>query len=420
MSKIYFKTDLINCTCNYKDGDYIVFDKNIIFSANDNCVFNRTYDLEIGYFDTNLYMSDDKKSLYYPSMKINSSDDVYVYDKISAICDTPTYKIIINGSFKNCTCNYVNNDVLKKDKNIIITANNGYYFDKSFEIEIGGFTIPINRSTDNTKLIYDFTEHEIKDDVILNDNYYSVKKVVKLSPFIDIFNPSTLDLMKLSKNRFTDVEPYIDYFNYVTNLYLMPFKIPDKYKTTKKVILGFKDTQITTTLINDYQIKIDIGIIKVPDLYNNSFDYLNTICTLYLPYYDNIDIDVNYVIGKSLHIDYIYNLYIGSVTINIYSDNLLIHSINTDIKISYPYVINDKIRDNYIDVLNNDIKQAYMIVARNKPINHNNNNDVYITDMIDNYNGFITCKDIHINNFNGLQVELDMIKDKLREGIYNV
>ena len=413
-----------NCTCNYNDGDLIEPTKDIVIKANKGFLFDRDFKYKENAFTMSVSPTTENTVLRISTNKIDINTVIKLNDDYVANKETINYKIFITGSFENCTCNYKDGETLSLDKNIIITATENYYFDRDFKYKIGVNTYFIKHNETKDELILEVKT--VTEDIYFYDKYFAVEKTTKLNGFINIYNPTESEILKLSEKRFVHNDVWgteIDMFSYITNLFITPFKIPTDLiqKDKKDIILGYSNSFVKSNVINTYVYKLDLGKIHITGKYNNSFDYLNTNCTIHLPFTNSIDIDVNYVIDKDISVTYFYNFYTGDTTINIYSNDILINTIDTNISTTYPYIMDKEVKSNFNTIHYNELDNMYIILERSKPLNSDNKKQIFIQDKIINYSGFMIVDNITINNFNGLKNEFDMISELLKEGvIYNV
>lgn len=98
------------------------------------------------------------------------------------------------------------------------------------------------------------------------------------------------------------------------------------YSTSNKYISILKlDLQINADLINsenhftNYLYTYDLGTFKVDEKYHNVYDYLNTICVFKIPFYGDINIDVDYVVNQTINITMQVNFITGESLLQIYS-----------------------------------------------------------------------------------------------------
>jgi len=329
------------------------------------------------------------------------------------------YKVTITGTIENCTCNYSNGEVITDDKpNIVITANDGYEFDGVYTYLRGvitsSFTVSDDKKTLSTS-ISDGYNYE------LDEDYKAVKKVEMIGDFTRLYNPVESELTELAKVRFQND---VDMGQYITALFKIPFAIPTDMITEEKrnIVLGTLDTNVTANGLTTYNMFVDIGEITIPEKYQNVYDYIDTECVLNLPFFDKVYLSNEFVIGQTLLIEYVIDLYSGNATCNIYSSFTggIVESTNGVISCNIPFV--QKINNNVVGLISNINKNiidtAYVEVIRNRPYNIETvfGNETIDFGVIGDYNGFIKVSDVVLNS-SATNEEKNEIIDLLKEGV---
>lgn len=335
--------------------------------------------------------------------------------------------VYLTGTFNNCTCNYENGEKVDTTKPIQITANNGYDFKAVYKYrDSTAITHTLSKNEDNTILTISNTSFVDTKDYYLNDNYSATKISELVSGFVNLYRTNNTELKKLSKARFVDNEgTTVDYGEFITQLYVLPFEIDSGLIGEKdNIILGNYDSNVESTIILDSKLYIDGGTITIPNKYNNVYDYLNTTCTLRLPYFNPIIIDVDNVIGKTLTIQYIIDLYSGNCTATITSSftNEIIHSETTNIVTQIPFIQkqNNSIVNQLSNVNENLIDTAFIEIVRNIPYYANNNifgKATIVFDTIGNVTGYCEVSDIQLIT-TATNEEKEEIESILKDGIF--
>ncbi|MCS5737191.1 hypothetical protein, partial [Herbiconiux daphne] len=130
-----------------------------------------------------------------------------------------------------------------------------------------------------------------------------------------------LALASISNQPSGSAKPQIDYSKYVYNLVETPYELPNVPvdKNADIHIWGFS-TGVKARMFGDAVVKYDLGTISVPKSVIPTYDF-NGSAQLFLPHCDPVDIDLNYVFGYNIRIEYLFNLTSGIVVVNIYCDN---------------------------------------------------------------------------------------------------
>lgn len=215
----------------------------------------------------------------------------------------------------------------------------------------------------------------------------------------------------------------IDLRDYIINVLEIPFNIPDDLiGDNENIQLGNWQLNTHAPSIKNNLFVLEMGSIEIPSKYGNSYDYMNTDIKLFLPYIKEIDLEVEYVIGYTISIQYLIDLYSGVATVNVYSSktNKIIYSENRKLGRNIPFVsrghnvVNSLSDENGI---NNGVSNAYIEVIRNVPSNLNKfSNRVTIENVLLHETGFISVNEIELKTSATLQ-EKNTINQLLRNGV---
>ena len=175
---------------------------------------------------------------------------------------------------------------------------------------------------------------QLTPDVTGTNNIYKIDK--------DILSQVNRKRFKIvSDGGTTPNETVYDYGQFILSVLSLPFAIPPQYiLNDENVVLASLDTGVKAPALSSDVIKIDMGSITVNPVNNNLLDYINTVAILRLPRVDSIVIDLEYVIGKTLNIEYLLDCYTGRATVNIISSETgeTVVSKQADIGVSVPYI----------------------------------------------------------------------------------
>jgi transcription elongation factor Elf1 len=414
-----------NCVCNSEIKTEYEKNENITleFTANDGYAFkDDNVSLTTGALNNaSVTYSDDRKTLTLTGIII---DNLIV--NVSADTD---YTITITGTLKNCTCNYSNGEEYSLEKPIIISADSGYQFigEFYFTYKQNGFTEEGTFINEGFRLYYD--EDLSNAQVIeLYDNYNATLKPVEpvepVSQFTNLYLTNKDELTLLSKERYQSIEgTTVDFGNYITNLYNTPFKIPSNIVGGKSdIILGSFKTSVSSSLLISSKFIIDMGTIEVTEKYNNVYDYSNVMYVLHLPYFDKIYLDSEYVVNQSIKIEYVFDIYTGSTTVNIYSSFIdsIIESRSNIIVSQIPFIQKqtNAVIGNITTVNKNNIVSPFIEVVRNIPYNVNTifGGETIEYGVIGDYEGFTRCENVLLNS-RATNTEKEEIIKLLNEGV---
>lgn len=267
----------------------------------------------------------------------------------------------------------------------------------------------------------DFTTNQL---TIVSESNQPPKDV---AGFNYLYSVTSAILKLIAGERFiTGADTTTDLGLYIINVLQLPFTLnTDVLGTENSIVLGNNVATTKAVEILDDEIIVDLGSIVVPHKFNNSYDYINTVTRLHLPFTNTIDLDINYVIGYEINVKYIIDLYYGDVTINVSSSKIdnIIHSETTKIGRDIPFIrkysgeaVNSITTKNGV---NNGLLKPFIEVTRNIPYEQNNifKNEVITHETLNNVTGFITVNNIILNS-SATQNEKTTITNLLRSGVY--
>lgn len=356
---------------------------------------------------------------------------------VTGVAYLVTY-VHITGTISNATCNYTNGEEVDTTKQFQIIANTGYEFLSSYKYKIGdGSTNYLAKTNNNTTLYKTLNLDE--GDYTFNDDYTPTKQVQRISGFCNLYSVTNDELLQLSKKRIQSQSDgsLIDYGQFITNLYILPFSIPKNYLgDSAYIILGNYDSQIASTLISNYVIPLNYGSRKVGGKYSNVYDYLNTNATLYLPYLPPVSLEVEKVINYYVQLHMFLDVYSGTLSYVVYSEcdnyTLPIASGSGNISTQIPFI--QKQNNTIVNQLSNintfTITTPYVEISRNKPYYDNNINNTWgkgvvkggiISDIItQKYGGYLKFNEVQFftTSTKITNTEYDEIITLLTTGIF--
>lgn len=117
-----------------------------------------------------------------------------------------------------------------------------------------------------------------------------------------------------------DGEEIFNYSIYIINLLQINFELdPSHIGDNSTITLGELDTRIETPLLIGDSLSIDLGNISIP-VSESSIDYLSNRFELFLPFLsDSIEISPSLCIGKTISVEYVVDMYLGDVTVNVFN-----------------------------------------------------------------------------------------------------
>ena len=337
-------------------------------------------------------------------------------------------KVVITGTFVNATCNYTNGEVISREKNIIITATSGYEFKNTYHYEDNGYSYDLVKNLEKTTLTIDTTQITGLSDITLNDNYVATLPVETIGGFCNLYKVTEKELSQLSKVRFqkdTTSDTVVDYGSAITQLYILPLNIPAEIIGDKSnIILGSFDSQVESTLLNNYTVDYDMGAIEVPAKYNNAYDFINTTCTLRVPFFNAVALDPENVVGHTISIKFTLDLYSGNVTMNVVSDFTggIIYSATANIVTQIPFI--QKQNNSVVNQLSNVFKYVIATpvieVVRNIPYQADNSTfgrETVQVAKLNTVHGYCEVDNVNLVTL-ATNDEKDSIISLLKEGVF--
>lgn len=221
------------------------------------------------------------------------------------------------------------------------------------------------------------------------------------------------------------IEPK-DYSRYILGLIKLPFAIdPSLIIGQENIYLSDYDTGIIADSLSTDLIKLNLGSITIPSVKNNILDYKNTTALLHLPYVETITLDIDYVMGHVISIEYLINLYDSMATVNIYSSKLdgIIVTKSVNLSLSIPFGTLDTMPQsndprNVKIGADNGIRQPFIELLQNGAILEDGFFTIPIVDesVIGVNTGFMKVEEINLKS-GATSYEKELIGDLLKQGV---
>lgn len=335
--------------------------------------------------------------------------------------------------------------------NLVINAINGKEFNPtdevvlSFKKYLGDLaydvysinSTPALFSNDNKTFSITFTQN--------NDTFFLLAKPTKVTtvipdpepepepdpplnndvPFNETFlvDKTTLDVLSKKWYFIDSIGVLIDKRGYIYDLFSIPFKLETGVSVdSKRIYLGKDDTLVDGRYLTDVNIKMNLGNITVPEKYNNVYDYDNVECFINLPFIKKIKLDVNEVVGQTIKVDYIFNVYERKCSVNIYStfSNNVIYTDIFEFGNDIPFrKLSEKTNVGNISVrVDNGVRNPFIEVVRPIPYNNDSLFGTSIREYkkLSLYTDYIEVSDI-VLNVSCTDVEKDELERILKQGI---
>ena len=413
-----FTQHLTHCTSDYNESTITKGSHTITLTADDGYIFSKNGKLTIGTSYKTITASNTNTQAITFTANGNVVLTMEAEQSTPPTPPTPpeptTYTITQN--LTNCTSDFTGSTIESGAHTITLTATAGYVFNEAGRITIGSSFAEISPSgTDKQVVNFRATDNVI---ITMKAN----KQTTQLSSFNRLYQVTDSELSALSKVRYYSSDNIRgDYGEYITNLFEIPFDISSMLSEPANIVLGYYTTNIPAKQIDGYKLEVDLGDINCTMPYNNSYDYLNTKATLYIPYFEPITIDSDSCINRTIHLKLFVDLYSGYGTLKVTNDFDEIIDNTTNIVVNMIPFVQEKsgllLRQ---DVLKfTEIFTPYIVVTNPTP---------YVKDSTfgfsDNSNkvlntctGYVRADNIKFNTL-ATSSEISEIESLLNNGIY--
>lgn len=273
--------------------------------------------------------------------------------------------------------------------------------------------------------------------------FMSAKQVVPVDPeepdvppvvgeFNNLYKVDSAIMGAINKERFRTVISgsgenqsidRVDYGGQILSLVSLPFEIDPSYVMEEEPIqLGDLMTKVEAPRINSDRIRVPLGSIVVPDAVDST-DYVGVTALLYLPRLDPVSIDLEYVIGQTLTVDYLIDVYSGRATVNITSTKTggVFIQREVDMGFNIPYInsANQSVDNPNIQVGgDNGITKPRLDLVKSDLILPKGFYTVPVVaeGTLASYNGYATVEFIQLD-FKAPLSEKEMLTNKLNSGV---
>lgn len=267
-------------------------------------------------------------------------------------------------------------------------------------------------------ITWDITETQITPNVEASFN-----KIYKVTDGVmELVNKARFVIEDIGSADFPTFES-VDYGGQILSLLSLPFEIDPSYVLENESIqLGKLNTRVQAPKINDDNITLDLGSIVVPAA-TDSTGYVGVTALLYLPRLDPIALDLENVIGQTVGVKYVIDVYSGRATVNISSTKTggVITTKSVDMGFNIPY-INEQgqsIDNSNIDVGgDNGITRARIDLVKTDLILAKGFWTIPVVDegKLDGYTGFVEYEHVRLD-FKAPLAEKALLESKLNNGV---
>ena len=209
-----------------------------------------------------------------------------------------------------------------------------------------------------------------------------------------------------------------DFQKFITQLYKLPFAIPEtESKGTTNILTGWYTINRPARKMNNTHYILNLGTIKVVNVNDNGFDHNVASCTLYLPYVSPINVPYETILNHNLNVKYDTDLLAGKTTVNIFVDDKLLNTLQTNINenLDLYNIYNDSINGTLSSILNNTLDHCYIKVEYYKPIENLVSYETNEHGVLKDYKGYLQTKNTIVSC--GTNEEQQAIKQLLEQGV---
>lgn len=189
--------------------------------------------------------------------------------------------------------------------------------------------------------------------------------------------------------------------DFVIALLNIPFKLDGDYLGAEIGIeLGELNTGIQAPVLITDSLTINLGEIVVTGFQGNSLDYVATNYTLILPFLSvEIDLKPEYVVDKTISVEYIIDAYSGGLTVNVYNggDSPIV-SENSSIGREIPFKTYNTFKTEIggVSGIENRVLSAYIRVSKQEILSGEFSNFVSYEGLMNEVSGYVEVDNIDL------------------------
>ena len=209
-----------------------------------------------------------------------------------------------------------------------------------------------------------------------------------------------------------------DFQKFITQLYKLPFNIPENESTgTTNIRTGWFTVNEPARKLNKTRYILDLGTIKVINVNNNGYDHNIKSCTLYLPFISPLSVPYETILNHNLNVKYDTDLLTGKTTVNVFVDNELLNSFQTNINenLDLYNIYNDSINGTLSSILENTLDHCFVKVEYYQPIDNLVSYETNEHGTLKDYHGYVQTKNTIVSC--GTHEEQRAIMQLLEQGV---
>ena len=246
-----------------------------------------------------------------------------------------------------------------------------------------------------------------------------------------VYAVADADLPKITAARFAQPvgsdTNIVDYGRFILGLIKLPFAVDaSNIVGTEQVLLGPLETGVFAGLMNVDRLTYSLGSIAVAGSAGNVLDFADTEAVLHLPYTNPVKLDIDYVIGQTVTVDLLINLYDGTADYNITSSKLggvvVTDKVRLDIGIPFasPDTTPGSSSPTNIDFgVDNGVKTAYIEILRKGQVLPYGffTSPVVVESTIGFQTGYVVVEDVNLKVPRATASEIAEIERLLGDGV---
>lgn len=246
-----------------------------------------------------------------------------------------------------------------------------------------------------------------------------------------VYAVADVDLPKITAARFAQPAGsetnIVDYGRFILGLIKLPFAVDaSNIVGTEQVLLGPLETGVFAGLMNVDRLTYSLGSIAVAGSEGNVLDFADTEAVLHLPYTNPVKLDIDYVVGQTVTVDLLINLYDGTADYNITSTKLggVVVTDKVRLDIGIPFASPDTTPGSSsltnIDFgVDNGVKTAYIEVLRKGQVLPYGffTSPVVVESTIGFQTGYVVVEDVNLKVPRATASEIAEIERLLGDGV---
>lgn len=308
---------------------------------------------------------------------------------------------------------------LNSDLSVTLTANDGTSFDEVPTFSMGGNLSEFTVSADKKTATINIT---LTGDFIVSGTTASVQPTLA-SDFVTIYLPTSQDLHDIANYTWhIPVNSYVK--DCITELFQTFISVPST--ANKKVTIAGETSTIECGYSKVIDVEVESNEVVFDEESKNFLDYEPyQKVEIYLPFIGFQKLDTDRVIGHTIKIVYVCNLYTTDCTCYIYSDNVMFKAFTGKCGFDYPFRENGKVKVN-VSSCNyyKDLKPKVYLFRTGVLANDASQKSVCFISELGNLHGYVCVDELLPDSVSFdsspaiTKSEFDTLTQLLKSGVY--